>query len=273
MKEFIKALERDTQKKLERIERSEQPTTRKAKEVSRLLAEAFDRLKEFTIGYRFGSPEEEIGFFKETKPRFFCRLVYYRALYNIEMNRPAGSPAEQKEYLTAELKAIDAYTRKRIDFIRYYRSGATHLDAVYFLRGQADLGQYLEPFQYELDPSFTTNADFVVTKICANDLLTTYLLRELEMLERERRPYTPNPFPAVRLTWQDSKGSFGNVSLNELAGYIFNVFNVQPDRNISRTFGDMKIRNRPTPYLDALLTALKMRMQNWRKTKKKKTEN
>ena len=76
------------------------------------------------------------------------------------MNRPVGSIEAQREYLDAHVRAINAYTQKRLDFIRYFRSGATHLDSLYFLRGQTDTEQYLETFYYELDPQFSTNADF-----------------------------------------------------------------------------------------------------------------
>lgn len=49
------------------------------------------------------------------------------------MNRPVGSIEAQREYLDAHVRAINAYTQKRLDFIRYFRSGATHLDSLYFL--------------------------------------------------------------------------------------------------------------------------------------------
>ena len=88
------------------------------------------------------------------------------------MNRPVGSIEAQREYLDAHVRAINAYTQKRLDFIRYFRSGATHLDSLYFLRGQTDTEQYLETFYYELDPQFSTNADFKVAKILANDMLS-----------------------------------------------------------------------------------------------------
>ena len=37
--------------------------------------------------------------------------------------------------------------------------------------------------------------------------------------------------------------------------YIQNVFNIQLDSNLSRTLGDLKIRNTPTPFLDKLKDA------------------
>ena len=83
----------------------------------------------------------------------------------------------------------------------------------------------------------------------------------------------PQPL-SVRLTWQDSKtglcenifawhakGSFGNIPLTRLAGYIQQVFNIDLGSNLSRTFGEMSLRNDPTPYLDSMTDALLRRMK------------
>ena len=188
MIDFVKLLKKEINRKVEKIERSEENTIKKAIEASYVLTEAFCRLKEFIISYEFKSEAEEIGFFKEIKPKLFFRLIYYRKLYNIEMNRPVAGIESQKEYLQNELDAINRYTGKRLDFVRYYRSGATRLDELHFLRGQADVEQYLEPFYYERDPQFSTNCDFKVAKILANDMLSVYLMAEIESLETICRP-------------------------------------------------------------------------------------
>ena len=79
--------------------------------------------------------------------------------------------------------------------------------------------------------------------------------------------------PRVRLTWNgtktelveqifawDSRKVFGNIPHTRLAEYIQTVFNIELDKNFSRTFGDMRIRNRQTPFLDSLKEALLKRM-------------
>lgn len=195
---FIEKLNSEVLRSIERIESRDTDVLKKSLEASRVLGEAFDRLKQYIIGYRFQNDDEEIKFFKEIKPRLFCRLIYYRKLYNIEMNRPVGSIEAQREYLDAHVRAINAYTQKRLDFIRYFRSGATHLDSLYFLRGQTDTEQYLETFYYELDPQFSTNADFKVAKILANDMLSVYLMGELESLESTNLRNMVLPLPDVR---------------------------------------------------------------------------
>ena len=249
-------------------------------EASLVLGDAFQRLRDFITNYTFKSDAEEIEFFKVIKPRLYHRLIYYRKVYNIEMNRPVGVDS-QKAYLIDEIKAINRYNTKRSDFVRYYRSGLTHLDSLYYLRGRIDTALYLESFHYERDPMFSTNADFKVAKLLANELLSAYLKGELEALEYVKTAST-NSLPSVRLTWQDSKTdlteliylldskrSFGNVPLSQLAAYIAKVFNIQLDTNLSRTFCDMKLRNNPTPWIDKAKQALLQRMRTWRHRDKK----
>lgn len=282
MNEFVRILQKDINKKIEVVERAEDHPIDKASKAFKILGDGFIRLKEFIVNYQFKDENEEIEFFKEIKPKLFSRLIYYRKLYNIEMNRPVACIETQKEYLSRELEAINLYTSKRLDFIRYYRSGSTYLDRLYFLRGEKDTEQYLESFYYELDPHFSTNCDFKVTRILANDILSVYLLGELEILDCHNKKTFGLPFPETRITWRDtkvglieliyaldSKKVFGKeITLMQLANYLANVFNVQMDMNLSRTFTDMKIRNIQTPWLNDLLDALLKRMQFWRNNKK-----
>jgi hypothetical protein len=271
MLEYVAKLRKETDEAIDRIESSDSNILKKSLEASHILARVFDRLKTFILSYQFKNEKEEISFFKEIKPKFCYRLIYYRKLYNIEMNRPAGVE-KQKEYLIEELNEINKYNAKRLDFIRYFRSGATHLDSLYFLRRKMDTEQYLETFYYELDPNFSTNYDFKVAKILSNDMLLAYLMQEIERLNGNGVSL-PSGFPLIKLTWKgtktdlleqlyswDSDNTFGDVPLTQLSDYIQNVFNIRLDKNLSRAFSDMKIRNVPTPFLDKLKAALLRRM-------------
>jgi len=278
---FVVKLKQEVDRKINKIESEDNCMQKKALQASHVLGEAFDKLKEFIITYQFRNDAEEITFFKEVKPNICCRLIYYRKVYNIELNRPVASIEAQQSYLRNELEGINRYANRRLDFLRYYRSGAAHLDELYFLRGQADNEQYFETSYYEFDPHFSTNCDFKVARILANDMLSAYLMSELEILEYKSAKYSGGSFPAIKLTWQgtktelyellyalDSKNVFGNVPLTQLASYIQNVFNIELNPNIFRSFGDMKIRDNRTPFLDGLKEALLSRMDTSRRKKR-----
>ena len=273
MIDYVNKLKKEVDAEIEQIECSEACMIKKSLEASRILAAAFDCLKVFIRSYDFQDEDEEIRFFKEVKPKLCCRLIYYRKVYNIEMNRPIGED-KQREYLREILGDINKYNAKRLDFVRYYRSCSSHLDSLYFLRKKQDTEQYLETFYYELDPDFSTNCDFKVAKILANDMLSSYLMQEIELLDGNNLKAFPASFPEIKLTWRGSKTElmeqlyswdsgnlFGDVPLTQLSDYIQNVFNIKLDKNLSRAFSDMKIRTTPTPFLDKLKDTLLRRME------------
>ena len=272
MIQFTSSLKKEVDMKVEQIECSEISIVTKSLEASRVLTDAFKHLKAFILAYDLHNEEEEILFFKEIKPRLCFRLIYYRKIYNIEMSRPMGID-KQREYLCDIMNDINKYNAKRLDFVRYYRSGSSHLDNLYFLRNKMDAEQYLETFYHELDSDFSTNCDFKVAKILSNDMLSDYLIREIELLNDSGTIVGSFGFPATKLTWKgskaelqeqiiswDSAGTFGDVPLTQLHSYIQSVFNIQLDSNLSRAFGDLKIRLSPTPFLDKLKNALLRRM-------------
>ena len=285
---FVEKLQREIRRIIEQIEAEDKNILKKSLDASRVLGNAFDKLKEFIIAYKFKDEEEETLFFKEIKPKIFCHLIYYRKVYNIEMHRPVASIEAQKEFLKKKLDVIQDFNDKILDFYRYYRSGATYLDAAYFVRGRPDTEQYLETFYYERDPQFSTNADFKVAKIMANDMLQAYLLSELEGLDNYMQKPNVSSFPKVKLTWTGSKtelieliyaldtvGCFNNdkIPLIQIAAYFESVFNIELGNNIARNFYDMRIRNQPTPFIDRLREEIRKRMDNTKPGGKKKDKD
>ena len=269
---FISQLQSEANRDISRMDTDYPDMLRKALSASQVLSEAFARLKEFILSYHFRDDSEEIAFFKDIKPKLFCRLVFYRKVYNIELDRPVSGTESQRAYLVNELENINRYFSHRVEFLRYYRSGATHLDSQYFLRGKTDGELYLETLCHEFDRDFSTIHDSTVMMILANEMLSDYLTNEIVKLENP----SPGGFsPVIRLTWQGTKTElyeqlyswycmkiFGDTSLSQMVSYFQSVFNIELDaRNISRTFSDMKIRNIPTPFLDKMKSSLLKKMQ------------
>lgn len=275
MKAFVSALEKELAGRLRKIESSDLNILKKSLEASLVLGDAFQRLREVCIELHVRKRSRGDRVFQNDQASVV--LPPDLLVYNIEMNRPVGIES-QHGYLHDEIKAINRYNDKHSDFVRYYRSGMTHLDSLYYLRNRTDAALYLESFYYERDPKFSTNADFMVARIMANERLADYLSKEIETLELQR----PENLPCVRLTWGRSKTdlleqifawdsckAFGNVPMNHLLDYIATVFNIKLDPNYSRTFCDMRIRNKQTPYLDELKEVLLARMNRERRRRTK----
>lgn len=268
---YIKELEAKINLYIREVESEEINPMNRSLSISNKLEEAIGGLKAFIKTYSFKDIREEIRFFKEIKPRIHCRLIYYRKVYNLELNRPLGGMTNNQNYFQWELEHIQEYINKHLDFYRYYRSGVTYMDELYFVRGTKPVSNmYLDSFSFERDPQFSTEGDFMVAKILAYDLLQQYLIGELLHLEESDIAYRAE----ARLTWTESKtdlcelifalhakGVFGHTPLTRLANYIQKVFNVELNSNFSRTFNDISLRNDPTPFLDSLTDALLEKMK------------
>lgn len=132
----------------------------------------------------------------------------------------------------------------------------------------------MESFYFERDPGFSTNCDFKVAKVLANDMIETYVKKELSKLENTELTESgeiDDIFPKVKLTWTASKVdlvalayglkhvkslNYGNVSLIGIARYLGNVFNFDMGEKISRDFYDIKSRKKKDSFFDRMKDSL-----------------
>jgi len=280
MKEFVSKIKERVYSEIQTIDSSEKSILQTHPQTIYILERAFEELKSFIDTYSFKDELEEISFFKEIKPQLFSQLVYHNKVYNIEMRMPTGSINDRKIYLERIQNRIKYFFDMNLDLYQYYRSGSTHLDRVYFLRGKPDVQLLLDSFYFERDTKFSTCYDFKVTKILANEMLSVYInskLSELELPNNHSQLGNNTFLPKVKITWTGKKAELteqiyawveansfnhGNVSIKELVNYIENVFNID--------LGDfyhvfLEIRERKgsrTLYLDKLIKLLNERMDN-----------
>lgn len=206
----------------------------------------------------FKSEEEEIRFFKEIKPQFTSKIIYYNTIFNIEMKRPNGGTRVLKKYYNNELIKLKAFFDNELDFYKYYRSGNIYLDYKYFLRGKFDIKLSLDSYYFEADKTFSTSHDFKVAKILANDLIQLYLENRLIMIENKDNSENSQLKPNVKITWTATKvsltellyalhshGVFNNgaVDLKDIAEYFEHIFEIDLGQ-YRRTF--LEIRTRKT---------------------------
>lgn len=53
-----------------------------------ILERGFVEMKSLVLSENFKTNSDEIHFFKETKPKLFSKLIYYKKIHNIELNKP-----------------------------------------------------------------------------------------------------------------------------------------------------------------------------------------
>lgn len=236
---------------------------------------ANEKLKAFILKHKFKNQNEEIKFFKETKPKFLARLVYHLKIYKIESRKPNGSNEIRKKYLLHELDKLKHYFDSNLDFYRYYRTQSNYLDHKYFLRGKYDIRLTVDSFFFEADERFSTSHDFKVAKILAHDRLQVYLEEELSNLDRKETNMITQDAPKVKLYWTESKtalieliyalhshGAFenGRADIKDIAASFEYLFGVELG-DYYRTFLELRMRKTGrTKFLHTLMLSLTKKM-------------
>ena len=238
----------------------------------------FEELRAFTHQYVFHNENEEICFFKETKPTIISKLIYFNDIYTLELRKPSGSKEVVKAYYQKRLGAITEFCNANLDFYQYYRSKATHLDKYYFLRGHENYKLCHNCGMFDKDPLFSTCCDHKVAKMLAYDMLEIYLQQRLQEVERQevieisRASLPDNPFrwtgtkiAAIELGYAIYAAGVlnnGNADIKEIMTYIEASFKIDLG-DYYRTYLTMRERKKDkTSFLTSLINKLLRKMED-----------
>lgn len=240
-----------------------------------LLENGFIDLKNIVSSFTFPSKRDEIMFFKEIKPQLFSKLIFFRKIYQLELNRPISNYKTIRVYLEREHERINLFYNRNTEFIQYYRSGKANFDEYYFVRGRKDMELNLESFYFERDPRFSTHFDFKVARLLANDMLAAHLNYQLSKLKYQEENDFSTDIEISSAQWTDKKTALteiiygiyeeksinsGNIEIKALATIFGRIFNVDLN-DIYHIY--LEIRSRKTnrtEFLNRLIKALNKRM-------------
>lgn len=138
------------------------------------LKEKMSELKEFVRCAPFNDETEEITFFKRYKPTLVGWLIYFHKILRIESQRPLGEE-ELEGYYEKKQEELKKFFDRHVAFFQYYRSGGSHMDRHYFLRGQQENTIDVDVCQFDEDPAFSTGYDHLVARIIAMEMLYAFL--------------------------------------------------------------------------------------------------
>jgi hypothetical protein len=99
----------------------------------KICSSAILELREFINQYYFNEKEEEIYFFKATKPFLLSEHLYYSKLFEIESKQPV-TLIKAKEIFKKDDFRSSFFFESTLEFYHYCRSGSEHLDDKYFVR-------------------------------------------------------------------------------------------------------------------------------------------
>lgn len=240
------------------------------KEITDYLDITLKQLKCFIKEYEFEDSSEEIWFFKEVKPYIHGQLLYYVRCYHIKEKLQCGCEVSQSIYLNKELQR-QAILFEGDAFYCYYREGRTHFDTNYFLRESYDLLRDRDCLSFDRDPLFSTSHDYDVANIIASNLLNTFLIKELALLQTSMLSNVHSLLNSGKMNWTNSKvalveliyelyysGSIngGKTSLKDIAQCLEVVFNVEVG-DLYRAFLEIRGRKKNrTQFLDQMRDAI-----------------
>lgn len=221
------------------------------------------KLKNLLSRFQFDCVADEIHFFKNIKPLFTSRFMYYAKVVEVEASKPCVEENCIKKHYKSFLKEIQEFYRLHAHFIKYINQEATHWDTRFFLRNQHDIKAGLALNLYDFDELFTTSHDGILSQIWAYRELEAHLLQKLYSYP-PKDPTTRNPSP---LQWSASKSALiellyalyqtncfnrGNIEFSEIVRTTEQTLNIQLG-NFYKTLGEIRNRkNGRTKFLQLL---------------------
>jgi len=274
---FYEELYASMEEQLSGVDEQEGNVIIKTKQSIDIVRSKLTELRNYLLEYTFNDEQEEIDFFKNSKPRFYCRLIYFLKVLQIETRRPTGSFATEEIYFQKQLYRLTYYFNNNLEFYQYCRTGSTHLDDLYFLRKDAVIYPGIDETYFYSDPRFSTTHDHKVAKILANELTRIYINQSLEDIQRKKEGMAKEFKGKIPLQWTGSKtalieliyalqtsGVFnrGTADVKLVAGCFQKIFGVELG-NYYRTFQEIRIRKKArTLFLDLLAERLIRRMDD-----------
>lgn len=250
----------------------------KVEQCIRLLKINLNKVREDVILSGFNSSQEEIYFFKNTKPRIFAKLIYYTKRFGIENKRHRGCSRTQKEYLNKEIVLLQEYMNDNAEFHLYLKRDESELDKYYFVRNHENSKIHQSNLYCVTDEEFSTSHDSIVATLIAFEDLMQYLQMEINKIEDKNliESITPEKLFNSKLNWTGSKtnlielvyalqssGSInsGTAEIKEIALIFERVFNIDLG-NYYQTFIEIRSRkaNR-TKFIDNLKESLINRLE------------
>jgi hypothetical protein len=230
-----------------------------------ICKKAMSKLKNYITSYAFETVTEEVHFFKNVKPRFYGKYIYFINVYNFLVQKPTGSATIQQDYIQMHLHEIKTFFDHNRAFYSYYRSGMTQLDETYYTRGGFDVQAELEDF--EEDQQYSTSHDYKLSKIIANEKFQDYLHLEMAKLNAPEALVLPFKLPnwtaakvdAIELIYAlKASGSVnnGNIDIAELVTLWETIYQVDLKESYHK-FTDITNRKKEIPvFLNKLRDGL-----------------
>lgn len=225
--------------------------------------------------YVFPSVQEEIYFFKELKPRMVSKLLYYKAILNLEKSLPQTKKDKKKQYEKL-LSEINSYSTNNRELYEYFRSRSSHKDEDFFVRrSYKDIVKY-DCCLINYDSKLATSHDYKLSVLISNDMFTSYLENKLDELNGKCK-FNSKQIDH-KFNWTGTKVDLtemvygfqatasinnGNFDLKEFAIFLGTMLNIEIDSNLYGNYSDIKSRKvSKTRFINSMSDKLIEKMDN-----------
>jgi hypothetical protein len=274
MKPFTERFHGALENQLAEITLSGDSLTEQYRASIKVCKKAMAKLKNYVSSYAFESVVEEVHFFKEVKPQFYSKYIYFINVHNFLLQKPTGGENIQRDYIQMHLAELKTFFDHNRAFYSYYRSRMTQMDEIYYTRGVFDVHAELEDF--EEDEQYSTSHDYKLSKIIANEKFQGYLNLELAKLNGEimQLPEGQKIFPFNHPQWTASQTDAveliyslkascsvnnGNIEISELVAIFEFVFQIE----LKETYHKLLDITRRKKEMFVFLNRLKNSFQNF----------
>lgn len=273
MKNSLQDILFEIHKKEEKISSQSKRLIDEAYEMTLYLQDLLFSVKKTVADIGFKNEQDEINFFRTIKPQILGKLIYYNKIYRIETSCPVNNGKLYEKYFANQLAMLKREYIEHLcvsDFYRYYRSGRTDRDSIYFKRGHINYHDGLNSIVFEIDPAFSTFYDYKTARIIANELLYSYLLTKISP-DDNPDVVLQKPESSKDIFWTDSKNalieliyalhaaasiSHGKIGIRKIS-LMFQILFRIPLGDLHHAFHRMKTRTGSrTAFLDQLKASL-----------------
>lgn len=239
-----------------------------------LCNEVLSELKEQIEREDFETVAEEIHFFKMVKPSVMSYLIYFTEVRSCEIQKPKAGIPFQIRFFEKEIKKVNKFFYRNIDFSHYMELGHSYLDHQLFTRNHRSSYPFTPLVNYYHFPEFSTSHDMLWAKIKAMHRLLHYIRKSLEDLQPGQNFIFPERKHPV-LSWTSSKTALieliyalysdgalnhGAADVSTITSSFEDVFNIKLE-NVYKTYSEIKARKgSKTRFLEELTVKLQQKM-------------
>jgi hypothetical protein len=259
IKEFADELYENMQEKLDEVQQTQKELIVKQSNYIEIIKSHTYGLKNYMYQYEFKSPQEEIDFFKNIKPRFVSLLLFHNELFEIEVSKPLETQDIIKHYISGLHKG-QTFINANMEYYKYYHLSSSYLDSKYFLPDK----NHETGADVMYDSRFCTPYDHKFCMLKAYELLKEHLTKAIDRLSKPPElEWTASKISLIELIYAfHAYGVFNKsaTDVKEIATYFEKVFCVDLG-NYYRCLRDIQMRkNGKTFFLDELKGKLKERL-------------